>query len=126
MLVPIFGLSLRKNSQVVAEAAIELKCSINNSAKTDFRYAVYKDLKNLEKYQEHHPNLQICEIIFTTDNNFTTDKKLKFPIADGDISSYIADIDDKYKSIELHHTYPVCWDKYTDNKYFVKIIPDNN
>ena len=119
-------MELKQNSQVVAGAAIELKCSINNSAKTDFRYSVYKDLKNLEKYQENHPNFQICEIIFTTDKNFTADKKLKFPIADGSISSYIANEGDKYKTIELRHNYPVCWDKYADNICFVEIIPEMN
>lgn len=117
-------IEFEKGSQIVAAAAIELKCFIHkkNAPVTNARYSVYKDLQNLEKYQETNPNLIICEIVFTNNSNLTVDKKLKFSIANGIIQSYNAN-DSSNKPIELRHSYPVVWDEYEDDKYFVKIYP---
>lgn len=118
-------IKFEKRLQIVAAAAIELKCFIHkkNAAVTDALYSVYKDLQNLEKYQETHPDLIICEIVYTNNSNLTAGKGLKFSIGDGVISSYTAD-DTSYKSIELRHSYPVAWDMYAGENCFVKIYPE--
>lgn len=118
-------IEFEKSSKTVAAAAIELKCFLHkkNAAVTDARYSVYKDLQNLEKYQKTRSDLIICEIVYTNNSNLTAGKGLKFSIGDGVISSYTAE-DTSYKSIELHHSYPVEWDKYAGENCFAKIYPD--
>ena len=107
-------IEFEKDSETVASAAIELKCFLHkkNAAVTDARYSVYKDLQNLEKYQETHPGLLICEIVYTRNTNLLADKGLKFSIADGTIESCAVEENSSYKSIDLRHSYPVEWDMY--------------
>ncbi|MDE6754827.1 MAG: hypothetical protein K2J82_09495 [Muribaculaceae bacterium] len=119
-------IEFEKDSETVASAAIELKCFLHkkNAAVTDARYSVYKDLQNLEKYQETHPGLLICEIVYTRNTNLLADKGLKFSIADGTIESCAVEENSSYKSIDLRHSYPVEWDMYVGDNCFVKIFPD--
>ncbi|MDE7109649.1 MAG: hypothetical protein K2O49_06770 [Muribaculaceae bacterium] len=119
-------IEFEKDSETVASAAIELKCFLHkkNAAVTDARYSVYKDLQNLEKYQETHPGLLICEIVYTRNTNLLADKGLKFSIADGTIESCAVEENSSYKSIYLRHSYPVEWDMYAGDNCFVKIFPD--
>ncbi len=119
-------IEFEKDSETVASAAIELKCFLHkkNAAVTDARYSVYKDLQNLEKYQETHPGLLICEIVYTRNTNLLADKGLKFSIADGTIESCAVEENSSYKSIDLRHSYPVEWDMYAGDNCFVKIFPD--
>ncbi|MDE5887817.1 MAG: hypothetical protein K2H46_09565 [Muribaculaceae bacterium] len=119
-------IEFEKDSETVASAAIELKCFLHkkNAAVTDARYSVYKDLQNLEKYQETHLGLLICEIVYTRNTNLLADKGLKFSIADGTIESCAVEENSSYKSIDLRHSYPVEWDMYAGDNCFVKIFPD--
>lgn len=118
-------IEFEKDSETLAGAAIELKCFLHkkNAAVTDARYSVYKDLQNLEKYQETRPDLIICEIVYTRNTNLLADKGLKFSISDGTIASCAVEENSSYKSIELRHSYPVAWDEYVGENCFVKIYP---
>ena len=108
-----------------AKALIELKYfrKNKNEAITDNRFALFKDLKNLEIYKTIEQSRVICCAIVCTDNeNYTkSDTSSKINIGNDVISTkeicYTTD-----KTITLENVHHFNWDS-TDNGYhFLKII----
>ena len=114
-------LSFRYGNTCKAKAYIELKHfrKSPNAATTDNRFALFKDLKNLEKYKSKADIC--CEMVFSNDGCYTVAGKSKIDIGNG-VTSPKTIVYTSNKSISLDNEYPFNWDSYSDDCHFLKIL----
>lgn len=114
-------LNFRYGNTCKAKAYIELKHfrKSKTAASTDNRFALFKDLKNLETYKS--PSDICCEIVFSNDENYTIKGKSKIDIGNKVLSPktifYTPD-----KIVSLKNEYFFKWDSYSEECHFLKIV----
>lgn len=111
-----------KKGEETASAAVELKyLKKSDSASTDARYSLYKDLQNLEQYASNIPGLYFCEIVYCDKPSLIYGGRSKFSLVEGnEIQQYEGD--EVYKPIPLTNHYPIHWDELGKHS-FLKLIP---
>jgi hypothetical protein len=118
-------IELTENSEVLSQAAIELKYfkkpDGHAAAVTDNRYSIWKDLQNLEQYEKKEDGLLIVEIVCSDDPIYSQKAYDKLTIKDGTIISSFEG-DSTYNDIKLDYKYKADWNILGDF-HFLMLTP---